>query len=413
LSLGHREPSTRHKRAALSAPALARGALQLPKPRDGRVQVAAVAVVLVLLVFSVVQYFALTIKAPWQLDFSDFYFAARTGMAHGWAQMYNTSVSMPALYAASGNWLPFLHPPVFAWVLAPLSLLPYPVALAIWDSFLVGCYLFCWRILASGSIGRRLFLLVAGLALYPVTLGLALGQPTMVVLAAVCLCYWFIGREQPLLAAAALSVIALKPQSSFLVPFALLLAGRVRVFTGWALFSMALAALCLVALGLHGLQDWRHAIEIGYRLPGIRFNSVASTIGPGVLAATINVLAGGIAVSIGRVAARRGAELPIAAGLSGSMLATPYLSVTDLAALLIAAWLILRLQPSRWLKALMMVGYLPFFFANEPHMHGPFLVLEGAWLIALLVFAVSLGVQRSTSPVMQVTMPPPTQIVPS
>ena len=160
-------------------------------------------------------------------------------------------------------------------------------------------------------------------------------------------------------------------------------------------------------------DDWRHAIEIGYRLPGIRFNSVASTIGPGVLAATINVLAGGIAVSIGRVAARRGAELPIAAGLSGSMLATPYLSVTDLAALLIAAWLILRLQPSRWLKALMMVGYLPFFFANEPHMHGPFLVLEGAWLIALLVFAVSLGVQRSTSPVMQVTMPPPTQIVPS
>src|SRR5438270_8708857 len=386
---------------------------ELPKGRDGRLQVAAIAVVLVLSGYNLLQYVGLVFKTPRQLDFSDFYFAARTGLTHGWDQMYNTSVSMPALYAATGNWFPYQHTPVFAWLLVPLSLLAYPFALAIWDSFLFGCYLFCWRILASGPIGRRLVLLVAGLALYPVTLGLALGQPTMVVLAGVTLCYWFIGREQPLLAAAALSVIALKPQSSFLVPFALLLAGRVRVFTGWALFSMALAALCLVALGLHGLQDWRHAIEIGYRLPGIRFNSVASTIGPGVLAATINVLAWGIAVSIGRVAARRGAELPIAAGLSGSMLATPYLSVTDLAALLIAAWLILRLQPSRWLKALMMVGYLPFFFANEPHMHGPFLVLEGAWLIALLVFAVSLGVQRSTSPVMQVTMPPPTQIVPS
>jgi glycosyl transferase family 87 len=360
-----------------------------PLPRLGRAQLAGLTVVLVLLGFNVIQYFFFVTQTPWQLDFSDFYFAARTGLAHGWAQMYNTSVSMPALYAATGNWFPYQHSPVLAWLLVPLSLLPYALALTIWDGFLLGCYLVCWHILAPGSASRRLFLLAAGLALYPVALGLALGQPTMLVLAGVSLCCWLLGHNRPLLAAAALALIAVKPQSSFLVPFALLFAGRIRLFAGWTLFSLALAVLALLALGLHGLQDWQHAIAIAYQLPGIRFNSVGSVIGPGLLAAAVSVVAAGITLLIGGLAAREGSELPIAAGLSGSVLASPYLSTPDLAALLIAAWLILRLHPPGWLKTLMVVAYLPFFFANAPFMHGPFLLLECAWLLALLVFAIN------------------------
>ncbi len=348
------------------------------------------AVVLVLFGYDVIQYFNFVIQTPWQLDFSDFYFAARTGLAHGWAQMYNTTVSIPALYAATGNWFPYQHSPVLAWLLVPLSLLPYALALTIWDGFLFACYLLCWRILAPGSIGRRLLLLVAGLALYPVVLGLALGQPTMLVLAGVSACYWLLGRNRPLLAAVALALIAVKPQSSFLVPFALLFAGRIRLFSGWAAISIGLAGLAILALGQQGLQDWLHAIAIAQNLPGIRFNSVGSVIGPGLLAAAVSVAAAGIAMVIGRLAAREGPELPIAAGLSGSVLASPYLSVTDLSALLIAAWLILRLNPPGWLKALIVVGYVPFFFANALFMHGPFLVLECAWLLGLLVFAIKL-----------------------
>ena len=348
------------------------------------------AVVLVLFGYDVIQYFNFVIQTPWQLDFSDFYFAARTGLAHGWAQMYNTTVSIPALYAATGNWFPYQHSPVLAWLLVPLSLLPYALALTIWDGFLFGCYLLCWRILAPGSIGRRLLLLVAGLALYPVVLGLALGQPTMLVLAGVSACYWLLGHNRPLLAAVALALIAVKPQSSFLVPFALLFAGRIRLFSGWVAISIGLAGLAILALGQQGLQDWLHAIAIAQNLPGIRFNSAGSVIGPGLLAAAVSLAAAGIAMVIGRLAAREGPELPIAAGLSGSVLASPYLSVTDLSALLIAAWLILRLNPPGWLKALMVVGYVPFFFANALFMHGPFLVLECAWLLGLLVFAIKL-----------------------
>jgi alpha-1,2-mannosyltransferase len=354
-----------------------------------RAQAAALAVVLVLFGYNVMQYFSFVLETPWQLDFSDFYFAARTGLTDGWAQMYNTAVSMPALYAATGNWFPFQHSPVLAWLLVPLSLLPYALALTIWDGFLFGCYLFCWRLLAPGSTGRRVLLLVAGLGLYPVVLGLALGQPTMLVLAGVSLSFWLLTHNRPLLAGAALALIAVKPQSSFLVPFALLFAGRIRVFAGWAVISLGLAVLAVLALGQQGLQDWAHAISIAQNLPGIRFNSVGSVIGPGLPATAVGVAAAGIALVIGRLAAREGPELPIAAGLSGSVLASPYLSVTDLSALLIAAWLVLRLDPPGWLKALMVVGYVPFFFANALFMHGPFLVLECAWLLGLLVFTIT------------------------
>jgi hypothetical protein len=354
-----------------------------PLPR-----LAALTIVLVLLGFTLSQYAFLVFRTPWQLDFSDFYFAARTGLTEGWPRMYDTSVSMPALYAATGNWFPFQHSPVLAWVLAPLSLLPYPLALTIWDSFLFGCYLFCWRMLTTAGGWTGLFRLAAGLALYPVALGLALGQPTMLVLAGVTLCAWLLARDRPLLAAAALTLIAVKPQASFLIPFALLLAGRVRCFAWFALFSSTLVLLAVLALGVQGLQNWQHAIEIAYQLPGIRFNSVGSVIGAGPLATAVSLAAAGITLLIGGLARGQRIELPVAAGLSGSVLASPYLSVADLSALLIAAWLILRLEPPTWLKAVMLVAYLPFFFANALFMHGPFLALECAWLVALTIFAI-------------------------
>ena len=37
----------------------------------------------------------------------------------------------------------------------------------------------------------------------------------------------------------------------------------------------------------------------------------------------------------------------------------------------------------------MVVAYLPFFFANALFMHGPFLLLECVWLVALLAFAIN------------------------
>src|SRR5207244_5185957 len=109
--------------------------------------------------------------------------------------------------------------------------------------------------------------------------------------------WWLLRHDRTLLAAAALALIAVKPQSSFLVPIALLLAGRVRLFATWALFTVALAGLSVLALGFQGLHDWQHAIAIAYQLSGIRFNSVCSVCGLSTLASLWDVpTAGGTTV---------------------------------------------------------------------------------------------------------------------
>src|SRR3989442_13603404 len=122
--------------------------------------------------------------------------------------------------------------------------------------------------------------------------------------------------------------MAVRPRCSCLVPFALLVAGRIRLFAGWAALSLGLAGLTVLALGQQGIQDWLHAIAIAQNLPGIRINSVGSVIGAGVLAAAVSVAAADIAIVIGRLSTRGGAGLPIAAGLSRSGLPSPSLSLT-------------------------------------------------------------------------------------
>src|SRR5207237_843570 len=145
---------------------------------------APVTVLLVLFAYNLIQYVTLVFQTPRQLDFYVFWLAPRIGLAQGWAQMYNPARFLPELVAQTGNWLPYLNPPVFAWLLLPLSLLPYPVALVIWNALILGCLVVIWRVtvwraaptLTLSQRGREILLLLAALALYPVVLGLALGQ---------------------------------------------------------------------------------------------------------------------------------------------------------------------------------------------------------------------------------------------
>ena len=335
--------------------------------------------------------------------------------------MYNPGRFLPELVAQTGNWLPYLNPPVFAWLLLPLSLLPYGVALVIWNAFILGCLVVIWRVtvwrtaptltLADnlnrarygarfGPVGtaraligprlrrgREILLLLAALALYPVVLGLALGQVTMVVLVAVALCYWLMRRDRPLLAGLVLALIVIKPQAAFLVPVALLAARRYRVCLGFALAVIPMAALSLLAVGRQGIDYWLASVAVNYNHPGFKFNSVSWIIGPGVPAIAVGLAAVAATLYVSWKAPFKDVELPIAAGLIGSLLVTPYVTVHDLSALVVAAWLVLRLDPPRWVTALLVVGYVPLFLANANFAHLPVLLLEGAFLVSLVGLA--------------------------
>lgn len=58
---------------------------------------------------------------------------------------------------------------------------------------------------------------------------------------------------------------------------------------------------------------------------------------------------GGLALFAGWRQRRRGPELPLAAAIAGSLLASPYLHPYDFTMLLASIWLVLRSSPPKWL----------------------------------------------------------------
>jgi hypothetical protein len=117
--------------------------------------------------------------------------------------------------------LPYLNPPELAWLVTPLSYLPYTLAGSIWTVLLAAALGLVWFL---GAPGRKLVRLIHGVgaaALLPVFVGVLFGQVSLVVVAAVALSWWLVSRGRPWLAGLALSVLILKPQMAFLVPVGL------------------------------------------------------------------------------------------------------------------------------------------------------------------------------------------------
>jgi hypothetical protein len=357
--------------------------------RTGRLQrpslpvAAALSAVAASFAWNLVGYFSFLLNHPWNADFFLYYLAAQVGLSHGWAQIYNPSIFLPAMDAAGVGAIPYLNPPPMAWLAVPLSFLPYPFALTFWQVFMSAAFLFIWRLVNAGSRLYRYGLLLAGLGLYPIMSGLRLGQVIFLVMAGVAACWWLIRHDRPFLAGLALGVMALKPQAVLLVPLTLLLAGYWRVLAGFALVGLPLAGLSLLALGEDGIRNWRAAMDIAYQLPGLSQQSVGALIGPGPLAVSISIAAGLLALLIAWRSRGHGPELSIAVGLAGSVLITPYVNIFDLTGLVLSAWLVLRLNPPGWVKAVMVAGYLPLEFGNAAFDHLPLLLIELAWLLSI------------------------------
>src|SRR5712692_3440650 len=179
-------------------------------------------------------------KLP-QPDFYVYYLAAQLGRAHGWAAIYDPAVFLPPVTAAVGKPLPYLNPPELAWLVTPLSFLPYSLAAWIWTGLLAAAFVLVFILVAPGRALIRVIHGVGAAALLPVFVGVLFGQVSLVVVAAVALSWWLLSRGRPGLAGLALSVLFLKPQIAFLVPLALLLAGYGRAVLSWLAVSMPLA----------------------------------------------------------------------------------------------------------------------------------------------------------------------------
>jgi hypothetical protein len=338
--------------------------------------------------YDVVVWVILFVRQPIHPDFRIFYVAAEAGLRFGWSSIYDLTTlrALSATFPAGQNYinpaLPFINPPVFAWLIAPLTALPLPVAYGVWSAISLASLLCAWHIAAPYSGLRKIALLLVALALWPVLDGFYFGQPTLVILGLLAATWWLCSKDRPLAAGAALALAtALKPHTVILVPLALLISGRFRPALSWAVVSSLLAIACVIALGPSGLNNALQTLEYGQTDTGQAHYTLAYVFGTGPLTYALEGLQGIAALFI---AWRRRADLDavFALGLLGSLVFAFHLHQYDYAALILAAWLVLRTGPPLWHRLWLLLGVVPMTALSLGDTL-PQLVWDFGWLIIL------------------------------
>jgi hypothetical protein len=338
--------------------------------------------------YDIAVWVVLLVRQPIHPDFRIFYVAAEAGIRYGWSSIYDVSVlrSLSSSFPAGQNYissaLPYIHPPILAWLIAPLTLLPLPVAYALWSGVLLAALLSAWYVAAPYSGLRKLALLFLALAMWPVLDSFYYGQPSTLSVALLAAAWWLCSRDRPIAAGAALAfATALKPHTVILVPLALAASGRFKPVLSWAAVCTVLVGAFALALGPAGIGNWWQALVYGQTDTGQAMFTAAYVFGTGPVSYAVETLQGAVAIVIAR---RRRADLNLvfALGILGSLVFAFHLHDYDYIELILAAWLVLRATPPLWHRLWLLAGAatLQAIALGEPL---PQLIWDAGWLVIL------------------------------
>ncbi|HVC76583.1 MAG TPA: glycosyltransferase family 87 protein [Candidatus Micrarchaeaceae archaeon] len=321
-------------------------------------------------------------------DFRLAYGAALVGIRNGYGHLYDLAAQKSAIESlgAGFNPQPFISPPPLAWLATPLVVLPFSFALLLWTVLLLAALVWSWYLVAPGTGLAKVAHLALLLGVFPVAFGVMVGQPGALVAAAVATAWWLMRRERAVWAGLALSLIVLKPQMAFLIPICVLASGQARTFGAWLAASLAIGLVALALLGPDGVARYRDVLALT-QTPAwdiTRRYSISGPIGLGPLLTVTQVVVVAIAVVAAWRHRHQGPEIPIAAGIVGSLLATPYLGFQDFLMLVLAGWLVVRAGANAWQVALLVVGYVLLQFVIVV-LALPILIAEALLLLSLLL----------------------------
>jgi hypothetical protein len=306
------------------------------------------------------------IHRPGYTDFGGYYLDASVGLHHGWSMLYNLAVEQQEWQALGGPAVlplyPMIYPPPLAWLATPFALVPFRVGFAIWATLILALFLWIWTVTALGSRLTRWTYLAAAIGVFPVAFGLLMGQILIVSLGAVIAAWWFLGRRQELLAGLVLILIIVKPQVAFLVPIALLVTGYWRTVGVWAAGTALVAGLAILSIGPDGVRAYlsrlHDASNASPEYLVLTTMTVSGLLGRGLAGLLGQVVVSALTLVAAYRQRRHGPVAPVVAGLVGSLLVTPYVHMPDLTVLFAAAWLYLRLNPPRFPRMVLVVGYV-------------------------------------------------------
>jgi hypothetical protein len=296
-------------------------------------------------------------------DFTFYYAAARIGLMHGWASIYDLQLQQAQLDALGSRitiaeLARYISPPPVAWLALPLTALPYSAAYFAWSGLLIAALIATWQ-LAAPDVGlARVILLAAAVGWVPVIYGLQLGQPGVFVALGVAGSYALLRAGRPMWAGVALGALALKPQLAFLVPLTLLAAGHRRAFFGSLIALGLLAAASAALLGGAGIATYQARLGFAASVPVNHELTLAYFLGDLTATRAAQVAIGAWTLVVAYRLRQRGPEWPYVCALAGGMLATPYVHLDDLAMLGLAAWLCLRARTPGWTWVYVLFGVL-------------------------------------------------------
>jgi hypothetical protein len=320
------------------------------------------------------------------IDFHTYYAAATVGLQQGWSRIYDQAlVDIVQKQLAPSEWSqPFLSPPTVAWLVAPLTLLPYWVALWVWVVLTFGTFAAAlgWSGTSTGIM--RWVAVVAALAPWWVVHAVNFGQVVPLVAAGVVVGWRLMRDDRDIAAGIALSVIFLKPNTAVLAPLALLVAGRYRAVASWLAVGGALTLIAVLLLGVQGM--FAYVNELRAPLPtGADALTLHGAWGlTGAVALAVRILIVGAVLGIA-LRLRGSPALVIPVAVVGSLLISPYLHASDLCLLAAAAWIVWEERPALTWRAVLAVGW----FLSSPYlwftMHSPALDRWPWFELALLV----------------------------
>ncbi len=318
-------------------------------------------------------------------DFRLIYGAALDGWMYGYNHLYDLAAQKAAVEGLGPGtyWSPFLNPPPLVWLATPFLAVPFEAAILLWSGLLIVAALLAWRLTAPGDSLTRAAHLALFLGLFPTAFGLMVGQPVVLVAAAVAGSWWLVEHKRSLLGGLVLSLIAIKPQLALLVPLCLLVAGHWRMFGAWFVATVVMVVVALLLLGSDGLQRYRDVLSMASQWEPTRRYAIAGPLGLGPQLYVVQSLVIAVAVVAAWRQRKTGVSRPIATGLVASLLFTPYVGFQDFAMLVVAGWLLIRSGATSVQVALMVVGYALLELALVV-LAVPILIAEACLLVSML-----------------------------
>ena len=343
--------------------------------------------------YSIGRWLLLFAIAPVHDDVRLSYVAAEAGLRYGWSTIYDQatlrslSSSLPEATRFIDTKTTFASTPLLAWLFAPLTAFPEPVAYVLWTVLSLAALVFAWQLTTPYTGLARLTLLLLAIGLWPVLLTFYFGQPTQLVLALLAGGWWLCVHDRPLPAGLVIAIATfLKPQAAILLPVALLVSGRYRAVASWAAGCALLGLLAIAALGPSGLMGWWHAVR---GIQGLSVNTVFTLAGP-LGSGPVTYLLWGLQAAIALAIAwrrRREVDIVFAVAILGTVATATYFHNSDYCILLLPAWLVLRTSPPLWHRLWLLLGIVPMQLLLTRFLAGPQLVWDAGWLAILAVEA--------------------------